>query len=772
MPILSHSSGLELKEHIKQVIEAADFLLSLHSPVILPGEDKNLLYKIIRAHDLGKGNSFFQEYIKDPGNYKGAAHLKSHSLLSSLITALKLIKTGDWKELFAALQAITGHHTQLRTLEELTEIWDDDDNNYTLKKQLNGYPFEEMSRLSGISLADIGISNNDPSAAVSQYIEENVEDLIEEQSEVDAIRFRLKTQFLYSILLEADKAFLAVPDITKHVDLKRHDWNPRWIDIILGTPSRTKVNKLRRQVRREVIKNANIDTGIYSLTSPTGSGKTLLAANWAFIQKRKMAVSSGINPKIIVVLPFLSIIYQTVKEYEKILNASDSKIDGSWLLPSHSLSDRHYSDMLEKNEESFFIDTWRSDVIITTYDRFLYAVMNPKSSHQLRFHNLMDSIIIMDEVQSLPAKLWVPLGKILESMTAISSTKILLMSATLPAFIENTIPLLPGYKTLFPQFNRYNLIVKDVSSNYIQSLQTFIEQLLKDIPGWIKNRERVLITLNTRRSAQNVFTGISFYLKNNNLEYPIYFISSDVIPLDRLRKIDKIKSKKPCIVVSTQCIEAGVDIDMTRIIRDFAPLDSLIQVAGRCNRNGIEDSQKDVTIVQLASGNGQLFCEMIYNAVHLEKTRQVLSTFSSIYERDVLGVTEKYFDLLMGRDGVDTGKQLVKQFAYWQEYESIKTILRGENIDKYELCLLERDLELIEIIKGIDAVENRWERREEWRRISGRLAQITISILARKNIDISTLAEDFHGIWNLNPAYYSDDIGFRLPDEDNSTWIL
>jgi CRISPR-associated endonuclease/helicase Cas3 len=772
MSIISHHPTLELKDHISQVKNAVDFLISFHSPMILSEKDKDLLNKIILFHDLGKGNSYFQEYIKNPKTYKKPSNLKSHSFLSSLITGIFLLKNSSCEEIFIALQVISGHHTRLQTIEGLTDMWCDDENIRTLSKQLEHYPTEEIARLIGIPSNHIDLSNESPADIILDYLEDHIERLIKGQSEDNAICFRLKTQLLYSLLLEADKAFLAVPDINKHFRYIRHDWKIEWIDKIIGNPPQTKVNLLRHHIRHEVIQNAHSDYRIFTLTSPTGSGKTFLAAAWAFIQKRIIKQTKGINPKIIIVLPFLSIINQTVHEYEKILQAVDKTKDGSWILPCHSLSDRKYSEMLEKKEESFFIDTWRSDVIITTYDQFLYAIMNPGSKHQLRFHNLIDAIVIMDEVQSLPAKLWIPLEKLLDAITSISNSKILLMSATLPAFVKKTKSLLPDYKKLFTQFNRYNLIVKDIHYNRIRLLQSFIEGLKEEIPRWIENKERVLITLNTRKSAQEVYIGISNYLKANELKYPMYFISSDVIPLDRLGKIEDIKSGIPCIVVSTQSIEAGVDIDMTRIIRDFAPLDSLIQIAGRCNRNGNENTPKNVEIVQLKSNSGKLFCDMIYNDVHLEKTRKVLAEFSSIYEQDILKVTENYFDLLMGKDGVDTGKQLINQFAYWQEYESIKTILRGEDIEKYDLCLFESDPGLIEIVEHISSIEDRWERREEWKRISGRIAQITVSVIARKKFNIHQVAEDFYGLLKLDPAYYDKNIGFRIPGEDSSTWIL
>jgi len=128
--------------------------------------------------------------------------------------------------------------------------------------------------------------------------------------------------------------------------------------------------------------------------------------------------------------------------------------------------------------------------------------------------------------------------------------------------------------------------------------------------------------------------------------------------------------------------------------------------------------------------------------------------------------------LLMGKDGVDTGEQLINNFAYWQEVETIKNILRGKQIKKYEFYLMDKDPSLMEIIKDIQEKEDRWERRSAWKRISGRLAQISISVLAKRNFIPEEVAEDFNGIWILNPIYYHEKIGFHFTDEDASCLVL
>ena len=751
--MLSHYPQKSIAQHIEEVGTALQFLLSLHTAEFFSVLSKGLLSDIIQLHDEGKKSYFFQEYIKDPINYNADPALKSHSKLSALIASVKYQNKPDY--FFQVLQCIGGHHTKLKTFDDLQDDWLDSD--YILKKQVLTYP----------DIKHINIDKDFPADKINDLLEYKVEKFINGQSPTDALRYHLVTQLIYSLLLESDKALLAVSDINKHKEFKRNEWKKEWIEKRIGKPKNTTINLLRADIRNEVIQNSIISSSIFTLTSPTGSGKTLLSATWALGQREKIQNNTDIIPKIIIVLPFLSIINQTVQEYHELLKIGTMENDGSWLIASHSLADRKYSGKLEQKEESFFIDTWRSDVIITTYDQFLYAIFNPKSKYQMRFHNLLDSIIVIDEVQSLPTKLWKPLEAVLKSVTEISRTKVLLMSATLPGFVSNSIPLLLDYKSYFQKFNRYELDFSNIENNKPYTVEEFIANIKTKIHDWIRNKERVLITLNTRKSAQQVFLGI----KEQKPDCPMFFISSDVIPADRLYKIDKIKSGDPCIAVSTQCIEAGVDIDMTKVIRDFGPLDSLIQISGRCNRNGHSTVLQKVEIYQLRSRNNRLFCEMIYDKTHLQKTRQALKNVTNIHEEDIIAVTENYFELLS--DAVNTGEKYLEDFSYWKPIEDIRTVLRGESIEKYEFCLLDRNPELKQKIQEIVKIQDRWERRDAWKNIAGKIAELTVSVIARSGFSPEEIASNHFGIWVLDKRYYDDNVGIKIPEwEKCSATIL
>ena len=293
----------------------------------------------------------------------------------------------------------------------------------------------------------------------------------------------------------------------------------------------------------------------------------------------------------------------------------------------------------------------------------------------MRFHNLCNALIILDEVQSIPCRLWYPLEKLLTTLAAQGNSRILLMSATLPPFVNESHSLLPNYPEIFGSFSRYCLMF----NLQPQRLDGFCDMLLTKRDFWLEEGKRVMITLNTRNSARQVRDRLAEEWPEKYKDIPLYFLTSDVTPRDRLRIITIIKEGKACIVVSTQCVEAGVDFDMEEIWRDFAPLDSLVQIAGRCNREG-RRAREIITIVALVNEHGKYFADMIYDEIHLQETWALLQHYlqnsgrDAIEEENILQLTEPYFKALAGKK--DTGEQWLQDFAFWRECEPVREILR------------------------------------------------------------------------------------------------
>ena len=758
---------LMLHEHIEQVYAAMQGIWSWHSDKLITSEVRQLCKDLAHCHDLGKGTSQFQVYIGDPPHYAEAPLTKSHTPLSLLLTVQKA-KAEKWDPLKTLLvsQCVYGHHggfsplpdrygdSDAKTMdrfgaEQMTRI---------LLKQLQGLNYDALQNETQIVLPLVSAEKK-TLWETGKYLKKQVFKPLRDLAIADALLFRMKTQLLFSMLLEADKAFLAIKDPKSYLTRKKRRWRSAWIDQKIGKPKDTPLNRLRLKARNEIQiqTKANRDVPLNSLIAPTGLGKTLLAAEWALKNREYENAENQIPPKVIVVLPFLSIIDQTAMVYRELLNFGSETPDGSWFLTSHSLSNREYDPELESGEQNFFIDTWRTELVITTYDQFLMSLIDRKARYQMRFHNLCDSLIIMDEVQSVPCHMWQLLNGAFRALAEGCNSKILLMSATLPPFVPGAKPLLTNYSEFF-KFNRYCFRFK---LNEAQSIESFCQEMGERLPKWLETGERVLITLNTRKSARAVFDHLirEDIWPEEFSHIPIYFISADVTPKDRRRQISGIKEKNPCIVVSTQCVEAGVDIDMTCVIRDFAPWDSLVQIAGRCNREGCAEDSLDVEIVDLMDENEKRYSDMIYEEVNLSITRRLLENIESMPESETLSISESYFQQLS--EARNTGSEHLEKFAYWENDTPIRELLRGKK-EQHTFLVIEQDEGLVDDMEAAAAVKDRWGRRDTWRKLAGRMANISVNIYARYGFNPKEIATEKLGQYLLNHGYYDETSGLKL----------
>lgn len=784
-----HDPCLYLKSHLKQVWLAAQFLFDGHSLLTCNRrpESAKVLKGMVFGHDLGKSGPAFQVYIADPLNYKGDPREKAHACLSAAI-ALVWAKHEEWTPLqaLALAQAVAGHHSGFISLDGLLEdrLRRDEE---LMQNQWEQIDYQQLSVETGLSLTNLTGTYRDGRVWLASQQRRKL--LLTSLNQAEQVKFRLWVEFLFSILLEADKAFLALrkEKVKEYLSPSRSVLLPSLVDEYLDNISTLAINEIRNQVRATVAQNllTSLESAnppnLFTVTLPTGMGKTMIAAEWALVMKQRMTQkNAGRTPQIIIVLPYLSIIDQTVKVYRQLLQI-DQQTNGQneLLMASHSLSERTYN--LEGEDRSqtfadFFIDTWRSEVIVTTFDQLLMAIFSSKTKHLMRFHHLMDALIIFDEVQTLPCRLWHPVGAVLAALCQEGNSQVLMMSATQPGILLNATELVgtPAIITeIFKKFGRYKIVLDHLHS---RSISDFALELELRVPEWLNNKSRVLITLNTRASARNIWRQLSIAVEG---AIPVLLISADVTPKDRLAKIAEIKTGNPCIVVSTQCIEAGVDIDMDYVIRDFAPLDALIQIAGRCNRNDTQ-TRGVVEIVQLKSDKGRCYGEMIYDNVHLSVTYQVLANCTEIAEEEILDFVEKYFQLL--KESKDLGQDLTKVFAEWEDDIDIRTELRGKQTQQIDFLILHTEKEenqqsLHAAIEAALKERDRWQRRAKLRALSAEIQQRTVSVYAQKLHPEDYASSLGRGkipyFWLLNEKFYTSEAGLDLlKDEEDSICII
>lgn len=377
-------------------------------------------------------------------------------------------------------------------------------------------------------------------------------------------------------------------------------------------------NELFRKANREELKAGKV----YLLSSPTGAGKTLTLLNLAVKLSYKYEKTYNFRPKIIYGLPFISIGSQVAKQIsdifenkanKKLLSSSLLTIDNyvsdiSWKL-EHKIEESKLHEeeikMIYGKDAKWLISTWRSEFIVTTFVKIFNSLLKPFKNNYLKFHRLANSVIILDEVQCLPIKYWGIIGKIINIFSQLLNSTFILSTATLPAIISKEdkkmiakdhlkkMVRVPAYSheiELGQAINRYTIYYFKKEILLTRFIELFMEYANSN-PD-----KDILLVLNTKGATIKTFLELSkANLKNTEIE----LLSTLVLPKDRQDKIGRIKShlkqnaqlselsrkQKRIIVISTQVIEAGVDFSFSVVFRDFAPLDSIIQVAGRCNRN-------------------------------------------------------------------------------------------------------------------------------------------------------------------------------------------
>ena len=380
----------------------------------------------------------------------------------------------------------------------------------------------------------------------------------------------------------------------------------------------TKVNRHRKEILQQCISAADKTPGLFSLTVPTGGGKTLSSLAFAM----KHAVKYGME-KIIYVIPYTSIIEQNADVFSKIFG------DGAVL--------EHHSN-LQINEDDhksrLAIENWDAPLIVTTNVQFFESLFHNKSSRCRKIHNIANSVIILDEAQMLPVPLLKPCMEILRELTTSYKTTIVLCTATQPALskteefengLENVREIILNPEELYNKFKR-------VEIRYLAKKRekTMDVELAKKI----LEHKKVLCVVNTRSHARGLYEQIED-------KDGLYHLSALMCPAHRSEVIQNMKqalsNNEKCRVVSTQLIEAGVDIDFPVVFRSFAGLDSIAQSAGRCNREG-----------RLQEGKVYIFySEKKPPAGHLRQSAEVADTIIRKYD-DLLSIKaiNEYFSHL------------------------------------------------------------------------------------------------------------------------------
>jgi CRISPR-associated endonuclease/helicase Cas3 len=664
--LYSHPNKL-LYEHLHEVAELSRKILR-EKVFYDESYTKDLLsevaYLIGFTHDFGKATTFFQNHLL--GRYSG--ELAHHSQISSLFTYyvvkayLKKLKIEDSIIPLIAWIVVFRHHSDLEDLLGSGSMIERAKNDLGLiEKQANdirGKNLDEIKKIySDLDFIDVEKFLNGEWRSAFNEIR------LSSFKYNGLLKYYFLTILLYSTLLDADKliasGLLQPPSRITIINDNLVDDYKEKRQIVTNTP----ISQLRERAYKEVLENMNkIDFSknkIFTIELPTGGGKTLTALAFALKLRSKILREHGFVPKIVYCLPFLSIIDQTAEVTRDLLSLDYKDVTSNLMLMHHHLSDVNY-----KTEEGtlddplkslLLIEGWHSEIIITTFVQFFHSLITNKNSSSRKFHNMINSIIILDEVQTIPHKYWNVLSEALKELTKYNSW-IILMTATMPLIFKKE-----EIQSLVSQRDYYYKELDRVEYNFHleeMMLDDFNKLVVNDI---LSTNKDIMIVLNTISSSKKTYQYIREALtkflgepkisKEGIAEYKdlmLVYLSSNIIPKHRRERISRIKeSQKRKIIVSTQVVEAGIDISVDKIYRDFAPLDSIIQTAGRCNRHN-EKERGTVNIYYLKDIKNNkpiYFSYQVYDRLLLEITRELLKEYSSIKEKDFnLKIIPKYYE--------------------------------------------------------------------------------------------------------------------------------
>lgn len=506
-------------------------------------------------HDIGKYSNEFQNRIKSDGK------LCDHSTAGAKVLKSMSPAIGNLLG-----YVITGHHSGLLNGGGWGAESEDGSFYGRLKKTIPDFSAfsHEISTSMYPALSDIARQLADTRS-------------LDERDQ--GFSFSFLVRMIYSCLVDAD--FLDTEEfMNKGLTLRGTKCNFTELeDKIIKRASEfsidSEVNRKRREIFEQCLEKAEEAPGVYKLSVPTGGGKTISSMAFSLRHIR----NNPVLRRIIYVIPFTSIIEQNAKIFSDILGEK-------YVLEHHSNYDFSQNDEQSYNNKKLSAENWDIPIVVTTNVQFFESIYSNKSSKLRKLHNVSNSVIILDEVQMLPNEYLIPCAKALEELVNNYNCSVVLCSATQPE-IE--------------RFMSQKIMAKEICSNIIELYECFnktrimfignitVDELVERLQG----ENQCLLIVNTKRQAKKLFEKI----KEKYGESGIFHLSTYMCPIHRFEKIQEIKERlnngDKCIVVSTSLIEAGVDVDFPVVYRAMCGLDSIVQAAGRCNR----ERRKEVAYV-------------------------------------------------------------------------------------------------------------------------------------------------------------------------------
>ncbi|MCD4695789.1 MAG: CRISPR-associated helicase Cas3' [Bacteroidales bacterium] len=756
---------------------------------------------LVYFHDFGKGTDFFQLKIANATLEKGSKEFieQNRVYINSILE--KEIQLNDLLHFDCDLsnhaeigayfflteyfnenlivnlilfRIIKRHHGNLTNFIDETQYLLTKDKLETINNQLEYYSLPLFSKIYK-NIQFEKWENIKSKFKKVREIKRTFTKLIDERN----LKYFFFQHFMYSLLLSADKGDVSLGmnsfDIIKENRLIPKNSVDFYKEKTFSHLDAKPIDIEREEAYKCIALNTlNCwENKIFSITLPTGLGKTFAAYNAAIKLQNLIHKEKGYCPRIIYCLPFTSIIDQNTLVLTDILSENNIPLD--FVTKNHYLST--YNDLYDKkeltdNEAEYLADGWEQEFIVTTFVQLLESIFTNRNKSIRKFHNMANAIIILDEVQNIPAGYIEVVRETFLKMAEYFNTRFILVSATQPIIfksdeiIELTDPSLEKTKGFFTARNRIELdqsLLKE--NNYKPILQNNLLQIFKDSINENSDKS-ILIICNTIAQSQ-------FYYDEIKKSYPelcTIYLSSSILPKRRKQIIKLIKRNinngKRMILISTQVVEAGVDIDFDIVFRDFAPLDSINQSAGRCNRNGI----KSKGAVKLFN-SGKAF--RIYDSILLNITERIFKEYKNIIqENKFYEINRKYFKEVWKNISENNDKSI--QLKTWMETLQMEEIqnnfkLIDQDLRHYNVFIpyCHHAKKVWKKYQECFEIEDFFERKFAIKKIKPELLMYVAKFPKNKYQPDDEKAEDFLIYEESWKDYYNLITGFNVKEDDN-----
>lgn len=539
----------DLGDHLREVAQCAhEFAQGFDA--------QNVAYLAGLWHDLGKVNPEFQDYLK--AQYEGRHHIRVPHAIWGAALAYALFKSSRWEEL--ALP-ILGHHAGLHDRGEAAI-------------KLAAFLQQQPESIRAMQSALSNLATTMPAVTLRKQ---------------EATQRELNIRMVFSALVDADYL-----DTERHFDPGQTEGRGKsptlavlWEKLksaqraILN--SSTPVNRIRKEVYESCLNAAPMRPGMFRLTVPTGGGKTRSGLAFAL----RHALENNLR-RVVVAVPYTSITTQTAQTYRDILGEGALLEHHSAIPLSDDPDDRQDADYLLRKLAS---ENWDASLVVTTTVQLFESLFSNRPTKVRKLHRLVRAVIILDEVQTLPPELLEPTLDVLKHLAAPVEVggygaTIILCTATQPAFedskwlasfqgveVREIVPDYPRHFAELAGMERVKYVVRPKKMAW------------SELADEIKQRSQVLVVLNTRKNALALLESLGETTDVFHLSTLLCGAHRHTILAEVKARLD-LNAPQSVRLISTQVVEAGVDLDFPEVWRAVGPLDRIVQAAGRCNREG------------------------------------------------------------------------------------------------------------------------------------------------------------------------------------------